>query len=77
MAERLQRLTVPPGQQTVRIEFPNGQTFRLGMRGEGVVRFVVETAHDVRMVEFYGRGGNAIVGLEIPSATSGGGEVSS
>jgi hypothetical protein len=70
MAERLHRFTVPDGQQTVRIEFPGGQTFRLGMRDGGIVRFAVETDRDVRMVEFYGRGGNAIVGLQITTDVS-------
>lgn len=65
MAKRLPVLKVPEGEQSVRIEFPNGQTFRIRMRDENLIRFVVETDHDVRMLDFYGRGGTAIVGLAI------------
>ena len=50
----------------MRIAFPDGRTFRLGIRKQDRrVRFAVETDDDVQMTEFYGRGGNAIVGLKI------------
>jgi hypothetical protein len=65
MAKRLQQFDVPDGEQTVRIAFPDGRTFRLGVRDQNRIRFAVETDDDVQMIEFYGRGGNAIVGLKI------------
>jgi hypothetical protein len=65
MANRLTVLKVPDDEQSVRIEFPNGQTFRLRMPDDDTIRFQVDTDHDVRMMEFYGRGGRAIVSLTI------------
>lgn len=65
MATRLTELDVPAGEQSVRIRFPNGQTFRLRMPDDDTIRFQVETEANVQMVEFYGRGGRAIVGLQI------------
>jgi len=50
----------------VRIVFPDGRTFRIGVRDQDRVRFAVETDHDVQMIEFYGRGSNdAFIGLKI------------
>lgn len=65
MANRLTVLKVPEGEQSVRVEFPNGQTFRLRMPDDDTIRFQVDTDHDVQMMEFYGRGGRAIVSLSI------------
>jgi len=77
-AERLPRYDVPDGEQTCRVVFPDGRSFRVGIRDDGGVRFAIERAN-VQMTEFYGRsrpGADSIVGLKfLPAADEQGGGI--
>jgi hypothetical protein len=65
--KRLEQFEVPEGEQTVRVVFPDGRSFRVGVRDGGGVRFEIEKSN-AQITEFYGRGkpdDDGIIGKEI------------
>ncbi len=69
MAARIPTLIVPEGSETIRLEFPSGQTLRVRMPDEDHVRIAVENVKAAKIVEHFGRASvkerGPVLGLEL------------